>query len=93
MNLRDSLTLTVSNQFVRRSATVSDALRYVNTLRSHMQWEELDLFVRIEKMVTGGHTRVEAATYLQGYDPVFGSKVEQEFARLVKTIRSSVDNN
>ncbi len=81
-----------SSHIVRREMVVADALRYVHTLRGHMQWEELDLFRRVEKMIAGGHEFIEAATYLQGCDPVFGPEVEQNFENLVKSIRGSIDD-
>ncbi len=59
---------------VRRKTIVGDALRYVNMLRSHMQWEELDLFHRIEEMITEGHTIFDEANSAQIADPVFGAE-------------------
>lgn len=90
IKLRDAIAMAHSDQFVRRKTIVTDALRYVNTLRGHMQWEELDLFRRVEKMVSDGHDLVETATYLRGNDPVFGSQVGQQFENLVKSIRNSI---
>ncbi len=43
-------------------------------------------------MITGGHNLVEAATYLQGCDPVFGPEVEQKFENLIKSIRDSIND-
>ncbi len=93
IKLRDDIAAINSSHFVQRKTIVADALRYVNMLRGHMQWEELDLFRRVEEMIAGGHNLVEAATYLQGCDPVFGSKVEQDFENLVKSIRDSINDD
>ena len=93
IKLRDDIASINSSQFVRRNRIVADALRYVNTLRGHMQWEELDLFRRIEEMIAEGHNLIEAATYLQAYDPVFGPKIEQKFENLVKSIRDSINDD
>ena len=92
IKLRDDIASINSSQFVRRKMVVADALRYVNTLRGHMQWEELDLFRRVEKMIEQGHKLIEAATYVQGCDPVFGPEVEQQFENLVKSIRDSIND-
>ncbi len=93
IKLRDDIASMKSNHFVRRNMVVADALRYVNTLRGHMQWEELDLFRRVEEMIVEGHKLIEAATNLQGCDPVFGPEVEQNFENLVKSIRDSIDDD
>ncbi len=93
IKLRDDVASMNSSHFVRRKMVVADALRYVELLRGHMQWEELDLFRRVEEMIAGGHNLIEAATYLQAYDPVFGPKVEQNFENLLKSIRDSINDN
>jgi hemerythrin-like domain-containing protein len=72
---------------VRKKTVVADMLRYVNTLRGHMQWEELDLFRRVEEMIAEGHKLIEAATFLQTPDPVFGKEVEVKFSRLFESVR------
>ncbi len=73
---------------VRRNAIVADALRYVNTLRGHMQWEELDLFRRVDEMIRLGHDVLDTANFVHGSDPVFGSEVEENFGRLVKSVEA-----
>ncbi len=93
IKLRDDVASINSSHFVHRKTVVADALRYVDTLRGHMQWEELDLFRRVEEMNAEGHKLIEAATYLQGCDPVFGSEVEQKFENLVKIIRNSINDD
>ena len=93
IKLRDDIASINSSQFVRRKMVVADALRYVELLRGHMQWEELDLFRRVEEMIAGGHKLIEAATYLQGCDPVFGPEVERKFENLVESIRNSINDD
>jgi len=89
LHLRDEIASIGSGSFVRRKTVVSDTLVYVNTLRSHMQWEELDLFRRCEEMASDGHTVVPASGFVDSADPVFGQRVEDRFARLLENIRSS----
>lgn len=72
---------------VRRNAVVADALRYVNTLRGHMQWEELDLFRRVDEMIRLGHNVLDSANFTHRSDPVFGPEVEEDFGRLVKSVQ------
>lgn len=85
--LRDELATLVAGGTISSKSVVADALRYVNTLRGHMQWEELDLFRRVEDMVAEGHDLIEATTLLQESDPVFGPAVEKRFAPLVDRVR------
>ena len=35
-----------------KKSVIAHTLHYVNTLRGHMQWEELDLVRRVEEMVS-----------------------------------------
>lgn len=90
LKLRNELAAVNSGSIVRKKAVVADTLRYVNTLRGHMQWEELDLFRRIEEMVAEGHDLLETATFLQTSDPVFGSEVETNFSRLFDSLQERI---
>ena len=90
LKLRDNIASVTSEGLVPRKTVVADALRYVNTLRSHMQWEELDLFRRVEEMIAEGHKLIEATTYLQKPDPVFGPEVEEKFARLFESVQERI---
>ncbi len=87
VSLRDEILSINSGMFVRRNTVVANALRYVNTLRGHMQWEELDLFRRVEEMIREGHKLIDAANFSQDLDPVFGPEVKQNFERLVVNIQ------
>jgi len=73
---------------IRRNAVVADALRYVNTLRGHMQWEELDLFRRVDEMIDQGHNALDSANFRHRSDPVFGPEVEENFGRLVESVEA-----
>jgi hemerythrin-like domain-containing protein len=87
MTLKNDIAAVNSGTFLRRKSVVGNALRYVNTLRGHMQWEELDLFRRVEEMIREGHGLIDATHFSQMSDPVFGPAVEENFGRLVASIR------
>ncbi len=87
MKLRDEIGAINAGSPIRRNAVVADALRYVNTMRGHMQWEELDLFRRVDEMIAEGHERFNTANFTRYSDPVFGPEVEQNFGRLVSSIQ------
>lgn len=89
LRLRDDLEGINSGSFVRRKAVVADALRYVNTLRNHMQWEELDLFRRCEEMAAGGHDVIVEARLIPTSDPLFGDTTEERFRRLLRGIEDA----
>ena len=87
MKLRDDIAAINAGSPIKRNAVVADALRYVNTLRGHMQWEELDLFRRVDEMIRMGHDMFDTANLVHQADPVFGPEVEENFGRLVDCIR------
>ena len=87
VKLRDDIASINAGSPIRRNAVVADALRYVNTLRGHMQWEELDLFRRVDEMIRMGHDMFDTANFVHDEDPIFGEDVESRFGRLVKSIR------
>jgi len=87
VKLRDRFGAINAGSPIRRSAVVADALRYVNTIRGHMQWEELDLFRRVDEMIDAGHDEFDTASFTSSADPVFGPEAEQNFGRLVASIQ------
>jgi hemerythrin-like domain-containing protein len=86
IKLRDDIAEASAGSVVKRNDLIAAALRYVNTLRSHMQWEELDLFHRIEEMIAEGHNLISAADMPHRIDPVFGPEVEHMFGRLLESM-------
>jgi hemerythrin-like domain-containing protein len=88
--LRNDVAAVNSGDVVQKKTVVADTLRYVNTLRGHIQWEELDLFRRIEEMIAEGHELIEATTFLQTSDPVFGPEVEANFSRLFDSVQQRI---
>ena len=88
MKLRNDIASINAGSPIKRNAVVADALRYVNTLRGHMQWEELDLFRRVDEMIRLGHDMFDTANLVHQADPVFGPEAEENFGRLIKCIRA-----
>jgi hemerythrin-like domain-containing protein len=91
IRLRNALASIDSGELVRRNLLVADALRYVNALRGHMQWEEIDLFRRCTEMANDGHRLIVDGGPEKVRDPLFGSKVRSEFARLFDRIKTAND--
>lgn len=89
--LRDDLAAIEAGNAVSRRTLVAEALRYVNGLRSHMQWEELDLFRRCSEMAADGHRFVIHSDLFDARDPLFGRKVDKSYDRLLERIRSAKD--
>jgi hemerythrin-like domain-containing protein len=86
LRLRNDIDLIQAGAMVKRKTVVRDALHYANTLRNHMQWEELDLFRRIEEMIRSGHKKLDTDDFPVAADPVFGVRLERRFERLFKKI-------
>lgn len=87
ISLRNAFASVESGTFVPRKMLVADALRYVNTLRNHMQWEEIDLFRRCAEMASDGHRFVVDSSLQSAHDPLFGKNVAERFSRLYDHIR------
>ena len=89
--LREDILTITSGSFVKRKSVVADALRYVNSLRSHMQWEELDLFRRCEEMANEGHKLIVDTGFVDRSDPLFGAEVESDFKRLLTRMGEALE--
>lgn len=87
--LRDKFAFIDSEGAVSRGALVDDTMRYVNLLRSHMQWEEIDLFRRCRAMAAIGHQFVAYEDFEGVDDPLFGSRVHSRHDRLFKRIAAA----
>jgi hemerythrin-like domain-containing protein len=90
--LRNDVAMVNAGGFVEKKLVVADALRYVNVLRGHIQWEELDLFRRVREMIAEGHDLLETATFSQESDPVFGPEIEANFSRLFDCVEERLLN-
>ena len=90
LKLRDELRAISAGSFVRRKTIVGNALRYVNGLRNHMQWEELDLFRRCDEMAASGHDFIVDSMIVSMQDPVFGEQDHHQFKHLLKSIERSL---
>jgi hemerythrin-like domain-containing protein len=86
--LRDDVEAIVAGAAVRREHFITDALNYIGRLRRHMQWEEQDLFKRIDAMIADGPNPVDVDEFLHIKDPVFELEVEAVFSRLISSLKS-----
>jgi hemerythrin-like domain-containing protein len=68
---------------VRRQKMIEDTAAYITRLRNHMQWEEEDLFSRIDLMLNAEPYTVDISSIAQIKDPVFELEVEAGFRRLL----------
>lgn len=88
--LRDTFAAVCADALIDRERLADEALQYVNNLRSHMQWEEVDLFERCRAMAARGHRFVAHGSVESGNDPLFGPSVHSRYERLFRRIRSTV---
>ena len=89
LKLRDEFEGAAAGSAVRRKTLVADALRYVETLRSHMRWEESDLFRRCEALVDNDREVDLDDDEGAGDDPLFGRQAEARFAKLFACIEEA----
>jgi hemerythrin-like domain-containing protein len=85
--LRDDVEAIVAGAAVRREQFIRDAHLYVGRLRRHMNWEEEDLFSRIDTMIGEDPHVVDVGDLLRIKDPVFELEVEAGFRRLVSSLK------
>jgi len=85
--LRDEVEAVIAGAAVRREKMVEDAAAYVKRLRNHIQWEERDLFKRIDKMLEADALQVDVSAYEHIKDPVFELEIEAGFRRLLASLR------
>ena len=85
--LRDDVEAIVAGAAVRREKFIRDALLYVGRLRRHMNWEEEDLFSRIDRMIGEDPHVVDVGDLLHIKDPVFELEVEAGFRRLINSLK------
>lgn len=86
--LRDDLDALASGVPVNRKLIADDTMHYVNTQRSHMQWEEIDLFRRCTELAAQGHRfLVDFESGEKNADPLFDETTEKAFEHLLARIR------
>ena len=90
LQLRNEVAAVVAGAALLREKFVADAQAYVTRLRNHMQWEEDDLFKRIDTMLAdaGVSVDIEAGDYIR--DPVFELEISSGFARLRSMIEREI---
>ena len=85
-SLRDKLEQINAGDVVRRKDVVADASRYIEILRKHMNWEESDLFRRVDRMIADGHEVIDASIIVHRHDPLFGPQVEERFKHVLESL-------
>jgi hemerythrin-like domain-containing protein len=85
--LRDEVEAINAGAAVRRDKMIEDTAAYVTRLRNHMQWEEQDLFTRIDKMLDAQPHKVDISEYEHIKDPVFELEIEAGFRRMIASLR------
>ena len=84
--LRDEVEAIIAGAAVRREKMIEDTAAYVSRLRIHIQWEEEDLFMRIDKMLDAEPQKVDVSEYEHIKDPVFELEIEAGFRRLIASL-------
>jgi len=85
--LRDDVEAIIAGAAVRRENFVQDTSDYVQHLRDHIQWEEEDLFKRIDEMIGDEGQSIDVEKYQHIKDPVFELEIESVFGRLTASLK------
>ena len=86
VRLRNDIDSIESGTAVRRQQLIDDASNYVQRLRNHMQWEETDLFKRIDRMIESRKHPIDISHLQAVDDPVFGKSAAAGFNRLMASL-------
>jgi hemerythrin-like domain-containing protein len=84
--LRSEVEAVNAGAAVRRQKMIDDTAAYIARLRSHMLWEEEDLFSRIDLMLNAEPYKVDISSIDIIKDPVFQLEVEAGFRRLLDSL-------
>ncbi len=84
--LRDEVEAINAGAAVLRDTMIEDTTAYIKRLRGHMQWEEDDLFARIDKMLDAEPHQVDVSEWQHIKDPVFELEIEAGFRRLMQSL-------
>ena len=84
--LRDDVEAVIAGAALRREKFIEDTTQYVNHLRAHMNWEEDDLFERVESMLDEEPLEFDVSEYEHIKDPVFELEIEAGFKRLMSSL-------
>ena len=85
--LRDDVEAINMGGAVRREKLIDDMSGYVERLRQHMNWEESDLFKRIDQMLAENTPEADVSQYDHSKDPVFELEIEAGFRRLMTSLQ------
>lgn len=84
--LRSDVEAVNAGAAVRREKMIEDTAAYITCLRDHMQWEEEDLFRRIDLMLDAEPYKVDISAIENIKDPVFELEIEAGFRRLMASL-------
>lgn len=84
--LRDDVDAINAGAAVRREKLIEDTSNYVRRLRTHMAWEEEDLFGRLDEMLDTQSLEFDFSEFSHIKDPVFELEIEAGFKRLMSSL-------
>lgn len=75
-----------SGEFIRREEVIKRGVEYVETLRSHMDAEEVGLLKRARASLTADDLEEIDAAYASARDPLMEDSLKQEYAALYRSL-------
>jgi hemerythrin-like domain-containing protein len=90
LKLRNSVEAISIGAILKRDKLIETFHHYIEQLREQMYWEETELFSRADELRHFGNWSEVVLKNNEMSDPLFGSRVEHKYARLLARIQQYV---
>lgn len=88
--LRDDIDSIAAGTFIKRDVIIAELRNYRETLLAHMYWEERELFALADELQDDGEWSNIDLGGADDRDPLFGSRVDRKFRRLMANIQQRI---
>lgn len=90
VKLRDDIDSISAGAFIKRDVLIAELRNYRETLLAHMYWEERELFSVADELQDDSEWSSIELDGADDRDPLFGSRVERKFRRLMAGIQQRI---
>ena len=90
LKLRNEIEVISSGANSNRDALIEELRHYMEQLREHMYWEEINLFSLADELQHYGDWSEVVLENHEISDPLFGSRIERKYRRLLAKIQQRI---
>ena len=90
LKLKNDIEAILGSANLNRDEFIANLRQYIEQLREHMYWEEKDLFTLADESQHDGDWSATVLKNDEIGDPLFGSRVERKYRRLLAKIQQCV---